>query len=147
MLTVSASTASIILRKAKRSAREQNKPPLPSPLKKKSHFRSTVTTSTSAPLPIYSCWMALTSIRNSSSRAGVGDIGSMRRGIHYLKGLRRKRERRGKACELLRLRFRRGNGGRDPIDAANRMDPTRGSAGAEICEGKPVLPWEWRKRK
>src|SRR4029078_923860 len=53
-----------------------------------------------------------------------------------------KRARRETAFGLLRLRCRRGNGGREPVDAANRMDPTRGSASAEsvrvsrCCRGR-----------
>lgn len=40
----------------------------------------------------------------------AGGIGSMRREIRCWKGLRRKRERRGKACGLIRIRQHRGSG-------------------------------------
>ena len=46
-----------------------------------------------------------------SKKAGAGGIGSMRQGIRCWKGYRRKHEREGKSCGLIRSRCRRGSGG------------------------------------
>ena len=102
---VAASTAP---RKAKPLANEPSTPPLPSPLGKKSRSRPTVTISTRAPLPMWSCPMGPTSITRSSKTARAGGIGSMRQGIQCWKGYRRKPERPRMACGLIRSWCRRG---------------------------------------
>jgi hypothetical protein len=86
-------------------------PPRPSPSEKKSPFRPTATTSISAPLPMSSCLMDRTSIRNLSGKAGAGGIENMHQGIRSLKGWRRKHESHGLACGPIRSRCRRGSGG------------------------------------
>jgi hypothetical protein len=62
------------------------------------------------PLPMCSCPMGWTSIRNSSRRGGIGGIRSMRQGIRCWRGWKPKHERRGKGCRQIRIQYRSGRG-------------------------------------